>query len=65
MAKKPYNLFGYIRMKKSLQDKIKAIINDWKELLLTDSFEKDQLTELEKRQELLTKELEKEWENNK
>ena len=51
-------------MKKSLQNKIKAIINDWQELLLTDSFEKDQLTELQKRQELLTKELEEEWENN-
>ena len=52
-------------MQKSLREKIIAIINDWTELLLTDSFEKDQLTELEKRQELLTKELEKEWENNK
>jgi len=51
-------------MKKSLQDKIKAIIYDWQELLLTNSFEKDQLTELHKRQELLTKELEKEWEDN-
>ena len=51
-------------MKKSLQDKIKAIIHDWQELLLTNSFQKDQLTELQKRQELLTKELEKEWEDN-
>ena len=51
-------------MKKSLQDKIKAIIYDWQELLLTNSFEKDQLIELQKRQELLTKELGKEWEDN-
>ena len=64
MQKRPRNSSGFTNMKKSLREKIIAIINDWQELLLTDSFEKDQLTELEKRQELLTKELEKEWEDN-
>ena len=51
-------------MKKSLQDKIKAIIHDWTEISMVDEYERQQLEELKKRQELLIKELEKEWEDN-